>query len=806
MVSQSSSDNPATQPESKDVNEPGSHQKENDEKLALLKHVGELEVKIAQLEAERGSSIDFKGDLKKKLPRIFVFFLIIIIAAIPALLIVKYIWLESPFKSEFLDRWWRQIGLGLVTPYRSYFLIIILSILATLILVITSRAGPLVFFSEIKNSKAEIPKKVSAPQKRLGNILLGLGSVYIACIFFWTFSGKHIPGWDLLISLSLYLSGWLLRDISVELVKSYWRANGLALLAMLLSTIALIAFFASLYSKEGLWWIFTILLLLAFLFLFQFRDQIPTVYWVINIALVSFTLFVNAWWVTAVGDEYSFYNYAVELATRQPMATIGERLFNGLGVFGAHPQISTLIQVVFMKLLGIHNFGWRFSNIFLSAVAVGFFYLFFKVFFPQRIALITSLFLAASEYLMTFGKIGYNNLQAFFTLGLILWAVSHAILTRRLSAYVLLGLSMGFCFYVYPAALYTLFLPLILLLVYEPPVSKNALAHWGVMAISSLALIFPLFFQPSYWSIKEAGTFLYNPEITHSAQSLFGHLGTNIFYSLLSFLYIPEESHFLAVSYIDPISGTLLIIGFAYAIRNVVKTRFSLFWMLSFALMVFLVGASHDRVFPPTTRMFLLLPWFALFSATGLVWIHHQATQLSQSKLTGLIIPILIYSVFVTNIYQAYTLSPTRMEQYQGIEALFLRTARRGETIEPGLTKRYVFITQPNWGIDGLLMIQKVYQTPASPLQIGRIMITDEDLARSAESGKAIDIIPEERIPMLTDKEAIVFLQRYTSNDWVDKIEAALSEYGMTSCDARNFRGKLVLKIWHHGMYNSICE
>jgi hypothetical protein len=806
MVSQSSSDNPASQPESNEAKEPVSHQIENDEKLVLLNRVGELEARIPQEEAEQVSSMNLKGDIKKKTPHIFLFSLTIIIAAIPALLIVKYKWLEYPFQSEILDRWWREIGLGLVTPYRSYFLIIILCILATIILVTTTREGPLIFFSERINLKDDSPETVNAPQKRLGKVLLGLGSISIAGIFLWTFLGKHIPGWDLLLAQFLYIAGWFFCDISFDSIKGYWREKGLPLMVMIFSTFSLIAFFASLYSKEGLWWIFSILLFMAFLFLFQFRDQIPTAYWVINIALVSFTLFVNAWWFTAVGDEYSFYNYAVELATRQPIAIIGERLFNGQGVFGTHPQISTLIQVVFMKFLGTHNFGWRFSNVFLSAVAIGFFYSFFKIYIPQRIALITALFLAASEYLMTFGKIGYNNLQAFFTLGLILWTVSYAIQSRRFSAYALLGLSMGFCFYVYPAALYTLILPLILLMMYDPPISKNALMHWGVLAISSLALIFPLFFQPSYWSIKEAGTFLYNPEITRSAQSLFGHLGKNILYSFLSFLYIPEESHFLAVSYMDPISGTLLLIGFAYAIKNVVKTRLSLFWMLSFALMVFLVGASHDRAFPPTTRMFLLLPWFAFFAATGLVWIQYQATQLSQAKVTGVIIPVVIFSIFVTNFYQAYTFSPTRMEQYQGIEALFLRTARRGEEIEPNLTKRYIFITQPNWGIDGLLMIQKVYQTPTSPLQIGRIMITDEDLARGMASGKASGIISENRMPLLTDKDSIVFLQRYTSTDWVNKVEAALVELGMTSCDVRNFRGRIVFKIWHHGMYNSICE
>jgi len=778
----------------------------NDEKAALKRRVGELEAKIAQLEAGQPQGVNLVGPTKAKLPRVFIFLLILTVAAIPALLVVKDRWLDSPFEQNLIEQWWHQSGLANITALPSYFLITFLCILATLILVKLLRGGPLVFFSEITQRDADALDAASESQRRLGKILVAFAAVLIICILAWALLGKHVPGWDLLFALLLYVVSWIIYDIPCTSIKKYWGENGMSILAMTFSSLALIAFFASLFSKEGLLWIFAALLILAVYFLFQFRHHIPIVYWIINIALISFTMYINSWWFSVIGDEYSFYNYAVELATRQPLSVIGDRLFNGQGVYGTHPQISTLIQAIFMKVLGTHNFGWRFSNVFLSAVAIGFFYLFLKVFVPHRIALITALFLAASEYLMTFGKIGYNNLQSFFTLGLILWAASLAIQTRRLSSYAFLGLAIGFCFYVYPAALYTIILPLILLVIYDPPTSKDAVLRWGILSASSLAIIFPLFFQPQYWSIKRAGTFLYNPEITQSVETLFGHLGKNLLYALLSFLYILEESHFIAVSYVDPVSAALLIIGFAYAIRNITKTRFSLFWMIGFLLMVLLVGVSHDRTFPPSTRMFLLLPWFAFFAATGLIWIHFQATQLSWLKISGMIIPVVIFAVFATNFYQAYTLSPIRMERYQGIEALFLRTTQKGAELNPGTPKRYIFITQPNWGIDGLLMIQNVYQTPDSPLQISRVMLTNDDLARGLASGNASDIIPETDVPWLQDKNAIVFLQRYTSADWSGSVEAALAEYGMTSCNARNASGRIVMKIWHYDMYNQICD
>ena len=58
----------------------------------------------------------------------------------------------------------------------------------------------------------------------------------------------------------------------------------------------------------------------------------------------------------------------------------------------------------------------------LTATAVGLFYVFFRTFVAASTALIAVLLLAMSHYLISFGKIGYNNLQAFFAMALSLWA------------------------------------------------------------------------------------------------------------------------------------------------------------------------------------------------------------------------------------------------------------------------------------------------------------------------------------------------------------------------------------------------
>jgi 4-amino-4-deoxy-L-arabinose transferase-like glycosyltransferase len=114
-----------------------------------------------------------------------------------------------------------------------------------------------------------------------------------------------------------------------------------------------------------------------------------------------------------------------------------------------------------MKLFDNRNFGWRFSNPFLMACSLPFFYYFFKAFVSQRIALMAVILLGFSHYLLSFSKIGYNNLQALFATGLVLASLTWALQSMKPIAFSATGLVMGLCFYIYPAALYVVPLPVL---------------------------------------------------------------------------------------------------------------------------------------------------------------------------------------------------------------------------------------------------------------------------------------------------------------------------------------------------------
>src|SRR5207253_169536 len=121
------------------------------------------------------------------------------------------------------------------------------------------------------------------------------------------------------------------------------------------------------------------------------------------------------------------------------------------------------------------------------------------------------------HYIMSFGKIGYNNLQALFAMALALWASCWAIRSRRPIALVSAGMATAFCCYVYPAATYVIPLAVLVLLIYDPPVSKASIARLGIVLATMSLFIAPLLLQFQYWATKIAGTYL-NPARVEQGQ------------------------------------------------------------------------------------------------------------------------------------------------------------------------------------------------------------------------------------------------------------------------------------------------
>jgi hypothetical protein len=144
--------------------------------------------------------------------------------------------------------------------------------------------------------------------------------------------------------------------------------------------------------------------------------------------------------------------------------------------------------------------------------------------------------------------------------------------------------------------------------------------------------------------------------------------------------------------------------------------------------MLVVVGTTHDRLTPPNTRMFLLLPWFMSFAALGLNWVWEGLRRLSRWPwLAPAVLALVITAIFGLNLYQAYGLSRTRSLGTPSLEMEFLRLVERDADMGHSGDQTYLFITDKSWGIDGLIELQRVYHAPDAEGQITRYVYAGED-------------------------------------------------------------------------------
>jgi len=761
------------------------------ENFTLRKKVDELERALSNLETNRSHAVN-KDSRTVWLQRAL-FAVILLASMVPAYFVVQDRWFQNNIGIKVVDDLWWKISALKALAYPHYFLIIFICVMFTWLGVLFWRKGPILAYSNLSIGTIVSPdNQIDEKQNRIGRYLV-LSTAIIVNISFGValFTGR-IPGWELLLALALYTSGWLFREYPLEALKQYFQENGRFLLDASIFVIAVCSALYVVYGESKPDILYFVLLILASANFLRHRKRTPAIFWISIASLVALTWKINGWEYVVIGDEYSFFTEIHNIIDQRTIWDLISTTFNGNFVYGTHPYLSSYIQNFFMKLFDNYNFGWRFSNPFLITSSLFFFYYFFKTFIPQRTALITVIFLGASHYLMSFSKIGYNNLQAFFALGLVLATFAWALKSTHVVSFVFLGLSLGLCFYLYPAALYITPLPILGLLIYFPPKGRDALQRWGWTLVSSALLIYPLVVQPKYWEAKIAGTFFYT-NASASMRALVQNIFHNLLYTSLSFLYTPEQSHYVSTGYMDPISSIFVVIGVAYLTKLAFsKNGSALFLALGFLTMFFIVGATHGRNFPTATRMFLLLPWFALFASYGLEWSAEKMSLLFNAN-SGSIIILATILIVATNLYHAYVIDIRNMQQYHTLAPMFIKTVREIKANPSVPPKSYYFVAPPGWNTDGMEIIQRAYLIPESPRQIVTLPVED-------------DRLPESAFTLVNERDNIIIVKGDMDVNIMTKVDAQLQGWGKSMCEIKNEGGTLQFQLWHSGDLGWLCQ
>jgi hypothetical protein len=543
------------------------------------------------------------------------------------------------------------------------------------------------------------------------------------------------------------------------------------LIACLLAHIALVAALAVYFSAPKYVPLPLVGLALAAVLLFRVRQRVPSIYWIFSLGLTLFSININSWWVSVAGDEYGFYESARNILEKTGIGTVASRLFDEMGVYGQNPYLASVVQSLFMRVFGTLNFGWRFSSIYLAALSIPLFYFFFKQFFTRRVALWACFFLAVSEYLIDFSKIGYVSLQALFALSVSLAAAAWAVRSERVAAFAVTGAILAMNFYSYGIALVGIALAGLLLLWYVPPISRAAWRRWGALAAGFGLLTFPLIFQPAFWKMGFGftvfGSFGINPPTDSIIQELFNRILTSVF----SYLYSPNESHFVAVSFVDWMTAILVGIGFFAILYQIRRNRFAAFFLVGWGILLGVAGVLGSPTLPSTTRMFVVLPWWAAAAAFGLQWILDRIpadTRLGM-RMGGVILGAILLAVVGINLFQAAVVSRARWVDRLPFEAHVQHLAEITRNHASGAPGQFVFMTYSGWSLDPFLLFQKIYPQAWTGVNFQKVVVDGP-------------FLPETSLPYVMDSRSIILVVPTLPQPWQEELRISLLALGEQWC------------------------
>jgi hypothetical protein len=773
---------------------------DNNENEALRKRIAELEDRLADLEhtSEGGESlVKAPLDLRDKIKPLISIVLLILLAVIPSALVFYDRWLGRMKISSWMDEAWRWSSFAARSGLPAYFVLAIPCSLVLLFLVMVWRNdSPPETQSFAPTGEVDSRNIISSEQLQRSKIMFILGALMYLAGLSLSWKLNPLASFGTLIGIIFFIVGWLLREIPWESFSRFLKQNGDWILSFVFFHLASILFLADIARDSPARWIYAIMLGLSIVNIWRYIRRIPAILWIFSLAVTLFVWNINDWSFAVIGDDFGFYMLAQDIDQLFSTSEVIARLFSAEGVYGSHPFFSSVIQAVTMKIFGTDSFGWRFSSLYLSAISILFFYYFFRTFQTRRTALLAMALLATSSYIMTFGKVGYNNLQALFAMSLGLACGAWVIKSKRNMAFAALGGALAFCLYVYPAALYAIPLPIVLLLFYAPPRKRSDFVQWGIMVLSFGLIALPLLLQPIYLSSKLPGLFINNPEIYEEDGGLITHFLANFLDAFYSFIYIPQETHFVVVSYVDPLSGAFALLGLAFAIKWSRKNRFFTFIIFCFLILLILVGATHDRRYPPTTRMFMLLPWLAYFAAIGLEWAidHILALEIiNWSKAS--FFALVIACVIGLNVYQAYSISKIRSTGSQSPEVMFVRLMQKLRKIDAqtAVPKTFLFLTEKSWGIEGYFWLLKAYEIPTWRVQMVRLPLQ-------------APILPESSRDLMLDRNTFIIIQPDMDSEWEERLAAQLDKLGKKSCEIREYTNRnLRFVLWYSPDFEELC-
>ena len=308
---------------------------------------------------------------------------------------------------------------------------------------------------------------------------------------------------------------------------------------------------------------------------------------------------LNDWYYSALGDEYAFYSLATEILQDGIL-----RPFSQEGVYNSHPYMSSLHQAAIMRLFEGSNFWWRFSSVFIGALAIPAVYIAGYVLHGRRAAIIAALLLTCSHYVFGITHHGDNRTES---LAITTWAIALFALGLRRGSSPLLyaaGVAAGYGFYTFYAG--RLAAPVILLFALTLLAPRDLRRLWPA-ALGAVAAALPtLLLEREALFTRMLGQVAggYDANIT-------GPLGERVIGNIVNngaaFSHNPVVHTYVSGALLDPISAYIAALGVGFALGRLAhpSARLALIW---FAVGFVALGALNPHSSVAVTRMYSALP------------------------------------------------------------------------------------------------------------------------------------------------------------------------------------------------------
>ncbi len=345
------------------------------------------------------------------------------------------------------------------------------------------------------------------------------------------------------------------------------------------------------------------------------RERTPDILMVA--ALVGIFVALNShdltdWYYSAIGDEYAHYNFARELAEDGL-----KRPFDLDGVYSEiNPVMASVYPALVMRLVGVDNFGWKFSLIISVALTIPGVYILGHLISGRFAAFVSAATVAFSHYIFAFMHTGYPNTDV---LPIIVWSIAlFAVGVRRGNPFLIYAsgflAGLGLLFNIVARAA----IPIVILYALSHSDIRRRLVSLWPWAVGVSLVVVPLLLVNGSEVLSTALVKIVGPGSQHATEyeGIISQVTANAIQNLMAFSYNPHTSHYVSGALLDPISAVLALLGLAYCLGTAHGASSRLLLVL-FAVLAAGTALLSPYPYVPITRMSSMVIPLALMAGSA---------------------------------------------------------------------------------------------------------------------------------------------------------------------------------------------